>query len=209
MRSAFEVVSACASVLATTKSTPCKPALIMLLTAFPPAPPTPNTVIRGFSSRISGMFRLIVMVASSSLRSLRRRFQRPARAGPRPAAVMNWFRVSPSSKTLAKPSSDSSEVAARTSLGRPPAARFEMFEMRRLRINQQSRRDSEGRALGGVRQSGNAERPSDAYRPAENASGKIRQSGKLARTAGHDDAAALLRRERRSGKPVAHHFKDF
>src|SRR5574337_921285 len=51
---ALDMVSACASVLATTKSTPCNPAVIMLLTALPPAPPTPNTVIRGFSSRISG-----------------------------------------------------------------------------------------------------------------------------------------------------------
>ena len=58
-------VSACASVLATTKSTPCSPALIMLLTALPPAPPTPNTVMRGFSSRISGVFRLIVIARLS------------------------------------------------------------------------------------------------------------------------------------------------
>ena len=50
MRCAFDMVSACASVLATTKSTPCNPAVIMLLTALPPAPPTPNTVIRGFNS---------------------------------------------------------------------------------------------------------------------------------------------------------------
>jgi hypothetical protein len=42
--------SACASVLATTNSTPSSCFSIMLLTALPPAPPTPNTVIRGFSS---------------------------------------------------------------------------------------------------------------------------------------------------------------
>src|ERR1700684_3987458 len=64
MRSAFDVVSACASVLATTKSTPCRPDVIMLLTALPPAPPTPNTVIRGFSSRMSGILRLMLMAAS-------------------------------------------------------------------------------------------------------------------------------------------------
>ena len=33
----------------------------MLLTALPPAPPTPKTVIFGFSSLMSGIFRLIVM----------------------------------------------------------------------------------------------------------------------------------------------------
>ena len=49
VRGAFDMASACASVLATTKSTPCRPAVIMLLTALPPAPPTPNTVMRGFT----------------------------------------------------------------------------------------------------------------------------------------------------------------
>src|SRR5262249_10645899 len=52
---ALDLVSAWASVLATTKSTPCKPAAIMLLTALLPAPPTPNTLIRAFISRISVM----------------------------------------------------------------------------------------------------------------------------------------------------------
>jgi len=51
----------CASVLAQTKSTPSNPCAIILLTAFPPAPPTPNTVMRGFTSWMSGMARLMVM----------------------------------------------------------------------------------------------------------------------------------------------------
>ena len=42
--------SACASVLATTNSTPPSSERIMLLTALPPAPPTPITVIRGLRS---------------------------------------------------------------------------------------------------------------------------------------------------------------
>jgi hypothetical protein len=45
MRSQREDVSACASVLAQTNSQPIRPESIMLLTALPPAPPTPNTVI--------------------------------------------------------------------------------------------------------------------------------------------------------------------
>jgi hypothetical protein len=30
----------------------------------PPAPPTPNTVILGFNSRMSGIFKLMLMAAS-------------------------------------------------------------------------------------------------------------------------------------------------
>ena len=33
----------------------------MLLTAFPPAPPTPHTMMRGFSSLNSGALKLIVI----------------------------------------------------------------------------------------------------------------------------------------------------
>src|SRR5260370_30136709 len=61
----FDMVSACASVLGTMKSTPCSPAAIMLLTALPPAPPTPNTIMRAFISRISVM---LVIFASRLLR---------------------------------------------------------------------------------------------------------------------------------------------
>src|SRR2546423_10129292 len=54
-----------ASVLATRKSTPSRPASIMLLTALPPAPPTPSTVMRGRNSFDSGAFRLIAISFSS------------------------------------------------------------------------------------------------------------------------------------------------
>src|SRR5580693_8829437 len=50
---------ACASVLATTKSTPERPETIMLLIALPPAPPIPHTTMRGFISFSWGAFRLI------------------------------------------------------------------------------------------------------------------------------------------------------
>src|SRR5262245_9061246 len=58
---ALDLVSAWASVVAATQSTPCRPAAIMLLMALPPAPPTPNTVRRAFISRMSAM---LVMCAS-------------------------------------------------------------------------------------------------------------------------------------------------
>src|ERR1700722_11103352 len=48
--SASERCNCCASVLATTKSTPGKFSAIMLFTALQPPPPTPNTVIRGVKS---------------------------------------------------------------------------------------------------------------------------------------------------------------
>jgi len=69
MRLALDMVSACASVLATIKSTPCSPDTIMLLIALPPAPPTPNTIMRAFISRMS-----VMSVISAS------RFVRPARS---------------------------------------------------------------------------------------------------------------------------------
>src|SRR5271157_5839971 len=59
IRCAGDEPRACASVLATTKSTPDRPETIMLLIALPPAPPTPHTTMRGFSSFSWGAFRLI------------------------------------------------------------------------------------------------------------------------------------------------------
>ena len=49
-RSARLCISCCASVLATTNSTPCRFAAIMLSTALVPPPPTPITVMRGVKS---------------------------------------------------------------------------------------------------------------------------------------------------------------
>jgi len=48
------LLRACASVLATMKSTPSISALIMLAIALPPAPPTPMTMIFGRSSSMAG-----------------------------------------------------------------------------------------------------------------------------------------------------------
>ncbi|POF61599.1 hypothetical protein KMAL_27910 [Novacetimonas maltaceti] len=65
-RSALLWDSCCASVLATTNSTPCSCMLIMLSTALVPPPPTPNTVMRGVKSEwfCCGMVRFRVMVGS-------------------------------------------------------------------------------------------------------------------------------------------------
>src|SRR5579864_6988981 len=205
MRSAFDRVSACESVLATTKSTPWRPAVIMLLTALPPAPPTPKTVMRGLSSRMSGIFRLMVMVASSLIRG---RGQRPASAGPPPAVAIFRLRIAKSSEALTKPLSDAGEIAARAVHQIPPAARLEVLEVRRLRINQQTRRRGECRAFGRIGQPGDAERPSAAHRPAENAGGELGQSVELTGAAGKNDASARLAGEQRNREPVAHHLQD-
>ncbi len=63
---AVEWRSACASVFPTTKSTPSRSLEIMLSTALPPAPPTPNTVIRGLRSpSVEGSVRVRVMMSSA------------------------------------------------------------------------------------------------------------------------------------------------
>ena len=58
---AVDCFSACASVLATRKSTPCTSARIMFAIALPPAPPTPITAIRGVSSSTSGVMNSMLM----------------------------------------------------------------------------------------------------------------------------------------------------
>src|SRR4051794_7108147 len=142
MRSALDMVSACASVLATTKSTPDRPISIMLLTALPPAPPTPNTVMRGLSSRMSGTFRLIVIVLGLSFgappapcsNSL---FRTPA-AVPPPVSV---------SETVLDPPPHPQEVAVRSRAEEdaPRLPRHEVLEPGHLGVDEQSHGRGEGR----------------------------------------------------------------
>src|SRR5215831_8992298 len=199
IRSALDIVSAWASVLATTKSTPCSPLAIMLLTALPPAPPVPKTVIRGLSSRTSGIFRLMLMFASLS--GHHRRRVGPVRRRP----MGMWIE---SSEALAKPSSDPCDIAT-PCRHVPRSPRFEMLEMRRLRIDQQSRGDSECSSLCLLRQSGDAEWPSHSHRTAQDLRGQFGYTGELARSSGQYDAPARLGRERRCRQAIAHHFEYF
>src|SRR5690606_39007574 len=124
-RSAFDMVSACASVFATTKSTPRKPAVIMLLTALPPPPPTPNTVMRGFSSVMSGFFRLIVIVL---VLCLSRRCAAAAAYGVSPSNSRNCPSTTDSRAAVSRlcPSfSDGTFLAQGCSRSLPPADRSE------------------------------------------------------------------------------------
>src|SRR3954471_23478203 len=189
MRCAFDMVSACASVLATTKSTPCSPAVIMLLTALPPAPPTPKTVIRGFSSLMSGGVRLSAMVASLTTRAL----VHPGRR-PRGLVKIVWL-LDRSSEALAKPSSDLPEITVSPCPELPRMPRFDVFQMSVLRIDQQTGWHREGRALGLAGQTAEAERAADAHGTAENPGGKLGNAGELRCAAAQDNPRPRLCRE--------------
>src|SRR5262249_4048818 len=170
MRSAFDMVSAWASVLATTNSTPCRPAVVMLLAALPPAPPTPKTVMRGLSSRMSGIFKLMVIGASSLRGRGDRRRVRPVRHRPRGSGFVG------SSEALAKPSSDPCDISGPChQLPRMP--RFEMFVVCRLGVDKQAGGDAERRTLGRFMQPRDAERTADADRTAQDARGQLRGPG--------------------------------
>src|ERR1043165_9043575 len=180
MRCAFDIVSACASVLATTKSTPCNPAVIMLLTALPPAPPTPKTVIRGFSSLMSGGVRLSAMVASLTTRA----WVHPGRR-PRGLVKIVWLQVR-SSEALAKPSSDLSEIAVSPCPELPRMPRFDVFQMSVLRVDQKAGRHRERGALGLAGQPAKTERTADPDRPVENPGSEFDRPGQLGRPAAQD-----------------------
>ena len=70
----------------------------------------------------------------------------------------------------------------------PRSPRFEVFKMRRLRIDQQSGRGREGRAFRRIRQAGKAERTTDANRASENSCCEFWQANQLARAAAEDGA---------------------
>ena len=85
----------------------------------------------------------------------------------------------------------------------PRVSRFEVFQMRELRIDQEACRGRESRSLGDLRQSRNAERTANADRPSKDAGRKIGQSGELTRSPGEDYAAARFCRKRGGNKAIA------
>src|SRR5688572_30597628 len=113
--SVLAATSACASVLATMKSTPSRPVAIMLLTALHPAPPTPMTVSFGLSSERSNCTAISLLPPFTRGRCL------PQRAAPRPC------RTDPARaglESLAQPRADALQVALRASVAvaiDPPA----------------------------------------------------------------------------------------
>src|SRR6266540_3194933 len=194
MRSARVSVSACASVLATTNSHPCKPAEIMLLTALPPAPPTPNTVMCGLSSRMSGIFRFMLMVASSRCADAKR--ERAAGSRPVRHRLASCGSRIGASEALPQPLPDPREIGVRPRHQLPRVPRFAVFEIGKLGVHGEPGRDCKGRPLRGFRQSGKPERAADAHLALEDARGKLGQPVELAGAAGEHYAAALVAAER-------------
>src|SRR6185503_329029 len=121
-RSALVEASACESVLATTNSTPCNPASIILLTALQPAPPTPKTVILGFSSVMSGVFKLMLIV-------------RPLRLSL--GAARRPIRPFRRSETVLQPPPHSHQIPVGPRHQSAGLARPELLDLRGLRIDHQ------------------------------------------------------------------------
>ena len=132
MRSAFDIVSACASVLATTKSTALQPARDHVVDGVAagtagPEHGDPRLQLTDVGDlQIDGHGCLFIARASQVCDAA-------GRAGPPPAAWCTSCRdLHVSSEALAKPSSDPCEIAARSCHRVPRWPRFEVFEMRRL-----------------------------------------------------------------------------
>src|SRR5262249_53928879 len=84
----------------------------------------------------------------------------------------------------------------------------EWFKWRRMRLAEQAGRYGEGRACGRLRQTGQPKRAANTNGAPQYAPGEIGKTGELARTAGQHHTPARLRRKRRRGETVPHHFQD-
>src|SRR4029077_12463783 len=128
---------------------PRSPAVIMLFTALPPPPPTPNTQIRGLSSVMSGFLRLIVIVLSFAFL---------------PPSPLRPFRALPAFflETVSQPLTHALKRAPGSGHARLEACpALVALEVGELGIDQQPDRGREGRTLGRLRQPGDAERAPD------------------------------------------------
>src|SRR5580698_10270752 len=133
------------------KSTPARPETIMLLTALPPAPPTPHTMIRGFSSRNSGAFKLIVILGLLTLDARRRRLNHDISSykDTFPGSDATPLDAPADLETFLQPPTDPRDIAIFADAGGEAlAARFEMLDARHLRIDHQTHRRGKSRALG-------------------------------------------------------------
>src|SRR5262245_21698076 len=194
-RSALELASAWASVLATTNSTPLRPDAIMLLTALPPAPPTPNTVMRGLSSVRSGTPRLMLMAVFRSFIVLYSgsRTARPARRVAEP------FRLS---EIVPYPLADPGEITG-------AGAEQSLFDRARMPVvaprpvEQKADDGGEIGRRGRSRQTAQGAWASEANGPSEHIGRELRQTRELACAAGQYDTLGDFRGDAACGKPPA------
>ena len=155
-RSASDCFIACASVLQTMNSQPLRPERIMLLTALPPAPPTPTTVMRGFSScSSSGMLRLKVMLSSDRCSAFD-----AACPSRRRGAVFLLLEV------LTDPMAEPADEAVRLLRQRAALPR-DLGAFGKGEMDEPGRR-GEGRAAGRLGEACDAQRPADANLLVEN-----------------------------------------
>src|SRR5262245_58697465 len=176
-----------ASVLATMKSTPSRFCLIMLLTALPPAPPTPTTVIFGFSSNETfGMDRFNVIASSMSQRTV---VSSPVNPGISYARIYWLSEPSvPALEVLPQPVPESADESVRRL--DMQSTRTRMLDRDALRIGDQSRGDGEGRTVRRFGEAADSNRPAHADLLVEDELGELAHARELACGAGQHDASS-------------------
>src|SRR5262245_623768 len=167
----------------------------MLLTALPPAPPTPNTVMRGLSSVRSGTPRLMLMAVFRSFIVLH---SGSCLALPREALV-EPFQLS---KIFPYPLADLGEItgagAEQSLLDR---ARMPVVAPRP--IEQEADDGGEVGRCGRRRQAAQGARASQANGPSEHIGRELGETRELAATAGQHEMLGDFRGDAACGKPPA------
>src|SRR6185437_2249415 len=182
-------MSCCASVLATTNSTPCRFALIMLSTALVPPPPTPITVIRGVKSVwvVCGIVRLSV------IRIL------PRCPGRRSTPVTSECSIRARSHAVLQKIDQPSQKAGRLLV-------FQVHVLKSAAVargpGQQARGGRKGRPGRQFRQAADRDRPAKAHLPSKNPRRHFAHAGQLARASGQHHAVTRRARQPRTVKPV-------
>src|SRR6056297_3512341 len=196
-RDAFDCCSAWASVFAATNSTPSSAWSIMLLTALPPAPPTPKTVMRGRSSVCSGITRSSAMESACMLCApvvVRGRALPLVRTARVVLRVLVQFYPNRDRRSRGNPASPVvPEPAHRAPEPRASADRRRRLEVpdlvvRAHRIGREAHGRGEARPCRRLRQPADADRPADPHPLAQHPPRHVLEARKLAAAPGQHDA---------------------
>src|SRR5579875_1998605 len=209
--SALDDISACASVFATMNSTPRRPETIILLTALPPAPPMPATIIWGLSSRSSGALRLIVIVWPLDVGAPFKDAQVFVDVVRGSTTLLAAFTCRTHAlKTAFEPPPYPPNVSLRLRVRRSRVPRrAEMLDTTHLRIDQKSDCRRKSWTFRGLGQSLDTKGPPDPDLSADNAFHRCLHAGQLAGSAGENNPSPSMSRKARLLEPVAHEFEDF